>query len=107
MSNLFDVIRNLSAGEFSTEAEARLASLVTAIDERGGSGTLTLTLKIKKTTRSGAMTITGESVSKPPKMPPHEALMFPTPQGRLTKNHPGQGDLPLQAVPISVAQQGE
>lgn len=93
-----DTLRQIGGGALIDEASDKLAALVTAIGESGGTGKLTLELSIKKATRGGAMHITGAIKMTKPKDLPMEALMFATPEGNLVVDDPNQMKLNLTQV---------
>ena len=92
-----DIIRQISGGEFLDKASDLMQELNLAIDERGGSGSVTLKISVKKTT-SGAMTVTGKATLSKPAEAPMESILFITPEGNLVPNNPRQQDLKLKVV---------
>lgn len=94
-----DTLRHIGGGVFIDTASEQLAELIRAIDTAGGSGSLTLTIGVKKTTRGGAMLLTGKTSLKKPAEEPMEAILFATPEGNLLKDDPRQQKLDLKQVP--------
>ena len=92
-----DTIRHIGFGSFIDEASDELNKVVSAVEETGKQGSVTLKISVKKATRSGAMHIAGNVTSKLPDMP-HEAMMFPTPEGNLVTNDPNQENLDLKVA---------
>jgi hypothetical protein len=93
---LADTLRHIGAGVFIDQASDQLAELVSAVDERGKSGTLTLQISIKKASRGGAMNVTGKITVKKPAEELMEALLFATPDGNLVADDPHQQKLDLK-----------
>lgn len=54
-----DTLRHIGGGVFIDIASDKLAELVAAVAATGKSGSIDLKIKMKKTTRGGAMHITG------------------------------------------------
>lgn len=99
-----DTLRSLGHGTFIDEASDALNKLVTAVDETGRAGKLTLTLSIKKATRgSGAMVIQDEIKLSMPKQDSRETMLFATPEGNLVTEDPRQQSLELRTVQNATA----
>lgn len=94
-----DVLRHIGGGVFLDSASDEMAALVSAVDASGKSGTLTLTIAVKKATRGGAMHIAGKVAVKKPGDDPMEAMLFATPEGNLIAEDPRQQKLDLKQVP--------
>jgi len=91
----FDTLRDVRAGEVLDELAAKLQELVHAVQSTNGSGRLTLHLDVKPMKGSSeAVVITDEIKLKKPEIKSKGTVMFPTPEGNLTRQHPRQDDLP-------------
>ena len=93
-----DALRHIGGGVFIDTASEQMAELIRAIDIAGGSGSLTLTITAKKTTRGGAMLLIGKTSLKKPAEEPMEAILFATPEGNLLAEDPRQAKLDLKQV---------
>lgn len=101
-----DTLRSLGHGSFIDDASDALNKLVTAVDETGRGGKLTLTLAIKKATRgSGAMVVQDEIKLTMPKMDSRETMLFATPEGNLVTEDPRQQKLDLKTVTKATEEQ--
>ena len=96
-----DTLRHIGGGVFIDVASDKMAELVAAVDSSGKSGKLTLEVKVKKTTRGGAMHITGTMRLTKPAEEPMEALLFATPEGNLVADDPHQQKLDLKIAPAA------
>lgn len=94
-----DTLRHIGGGVFIDVASDKMAELVAAVDSSGKSGKLTLEVKVKKTTRGGAMHITGKVKLTKPAEEPMEAMLFATPEGNLVAEDPHQQKLDLKVAP--------
>lgn len=93
-----DTIRHIGGGVFIDTASEKLKELVAAVDASGKPGKINLAITIKKTTRGGAMHVSGTvSVTKPPEEP-LECMLFATPEGNLVADDPKQTKLDLRSV---------
>lgn len=93
-----DVLRKVAGGVLLDRTSDQFADLVRTIDASGGSGTLTLTLTVKKASRGGAMLVTGKCATKKPADDPLEAMLYATPEGNLVADDPRQEKLDLKSV---------
>lgn len=98
MANIIETIRRIGGGAFLAQLNDELAELVKKVDASDKNGALTLTIGVKKATKSGAMTIVGKSTLKNPPEEPMEALLFATPDGNLVPDNPHQQKLDLKVV---------
>ena len=96
---LTEILKMLSEGSVDGEAGERMAELVSAVDSTGKSGSLTIKLTLKKTSKS-AMSILADVKMSKPQDAPDSTLMFPTPEGNLLLNDPRQQSLELKQVPV-------
>lgn len=95
-----DVLGDLGQGHFLGEAGDALQQLVNAVSETGRGGSLTLTLKLKKSARGAcAITVQDDIKLTLPKQDARETMMFATPEGNLLTEDPRQSKLPLQTAP--------
>ncbi|MCL2829382.1 MAG: hypothetical protein FWD77_01440 [Betaproteobacteria bacterium] len=96
-----DTLRHIGGGIFMDTASDQLAELVQAVETSGKAGKIVLEIAVKKTTRSGAMTLTGKiRLVKPPEEP-METLLWATPEGNLLSEDPNQRTLDLKRVPTA------
>lgn len=94
-----DTLRQIGGGSYLDEASETLAELVNAVAASGKAGKLTLEIKVKKTTRGGAMHIAGTCKVSKPAEEPMEAMLFATPEGNLVAEDPHQQKLDLRVAP--------
>ena len=92
-----DSLRHLQGGMFLEDASEQLAELVSAVDNTGKAGTITLVISVKKMSK-GAMGVTGSIKLRKPQEAPDATLMFPTPEGNLLTEDPRQQKLALKTV---------
>lgn len=97
--SITDTLRHLEAGCLIDDASEKLAELVKAVDATGKTGTLTLTLKLRKAT-AGALAVTGNVSVKKPAEPAIESLLFATPEGNLLTEDPRQTKLDLKPIAV-------
>ncbi|WP_317205456.1 hypothetical protein [Janthinobacterium sp.] len=93
---LADTLRHIGGGVFIDMASEKMSELVSAVAERGKSGSLTLQITVKKASRGGAMNVTGKVTVKKPAEELMEALLFATPEGNLVADDPHQQKLDLK-----------
>lgn len=90
-----DTLRDVRAGQAIDELDAQLQQLVQDIQRTGKAGTLKLVLDIKPMKGSTeAVVVKATVTSKPPVMTDDGTVLFPTPEGNLTRSHQRQPDLP-------------
>lgn len=90
-----DTLRDVRAGEVLDEMSAKLQELVHAVQSTNAAGRITLSLDVKPMKGSTeAVVITDEIKLKKPEIKSKGTVMFPTPEGNLTRSHPRQDDLP-------------
>lgn len=106
---IVDSLRHLQGGTFLDEASDRLAELVSAVDNTGKAGKITLEISVKKLSK-GAMAVVGKISLCAPQEAPESTLMFPTPEGNLLTEDPRQQKLTLKTVeammPVELKQVG-
>jgi len=98
VKTITDTLRLIGGGSFMDDAEVRLTELVKAVNETGRNGKVELIISVKKTTRGGAMLITGKVKSTLPTGEPMEVVLFATEHGQLTPDNPIQQCLDLRVV---------
>lgn len=98
MANIVETLRRIGQGGFLSQLDEELTELVQKVDESGKNGSLTVSIQIKKATKSGAMQIVGKSTLKNPLEEPMEALLFATPEGNLVADNPHQQKLDLKLI---------
>ena len=96
-----DTLRHIGGGALLDAASDKLAELVGAVDSTGKTGSITLTITVKKATRGGAMHITGKVKLTKPAEEPMEAMLFATPEGNLVADDPHQQKLDLKVAPAA------
>ena len=96
---LSQTLHHIGNGSFITEAETELQNLIRTVEETGKTGNIALIISAKKVSRAGAMQIGGKVKITLPKVDPHEALLWPTPDGDLVADDPSQQKLDLKQVP--------
>jgi hypothetical protein len=92
-----DTLRLLEGGTLIDSLSEKLNNLVKHVYETGKPGEIILKLKVKRVSGS-ALGITPTVEVKVPKEKPDETLLYATPDGNLTTEHPKQRSLELQAV---------
>lgn len=90
-----DWFSELSKGRIHDEATEQLAALVTAIQETGKKGELTIRVVVKPQPKMDGRAVTAEATvaTKPPKADAATSLFF-VDGSRLVRNDPEQLDLP-------------
>ncbi|MES2814501.1 MAG: hypothetical protein V4720_06365 [Pseudomonadota bacterium] len=78
-------------GEISTEADAALTDILTALREFGGAGKLTLTLKLKLN-KTGQIELAPDLKTEKPRRAMSTGLFFADQDGRLLRRDPDQPD---------------
>jgi len=106
MARLFtDVIRDIAGGELVDEATTAINNLVSAVDETGKGGSLTIKISVKPNGRGGGMNVGYDVAAKLPQGEKLTSVMWPTPEGDLLASDPRQKSLDLKTVPAAVATQ--
>lgn len=83
-----DLMTTVSGGEFDANVTSDLRDLIAAVNETGGSGTLTVTLKVKKEKRMVVVKPTHKTAL--PKPAVDADMFFVDEHERLTKDDPKQ-----------------
>lgn len=91
-------MHHIGDGFFISSASDKLAELVREVKETGKTGKIELIIRIKKSTRGGAMHITGDIKLTKPKSDPMEAMLFVDDNDELTPDNPHQHSLDLKVV---------
>lgn len=93
-----DTMHHIGNGFFISSASDKMAELVQRVNESGKTGKIDLTITVKKSTKSGAMHITGKIKATMPADEPMETLLFATEDGALTPHNPYQQNLNLTVI---------
>lgn len=90
-----DTLRDVRAGQAIEELDTQLQQLVQDVQRLGKGGSLKLLVEIKPMKGSTeAVVVKATVTSKPPVMTDDGTVLFPTPEGNLTRNHHRQPELP-------------
>lgn len=81
-----ETLLKIAGGELVAKASEQLNEVVNAVDNLGGSGTVTIKLTIKQT-KAGVVMVNGKSTFTKPENP-MDSLMFVTPEGNLEDENP-------------------
>lgn len=84
------VLQELNRGRTARELSEELAQLVSAVQETGKAGTLTLTLSLKPSKMTGALELTDKVSVKVPAFDRSASLFFAAADGSLTRDDPSQ-----------------
>jgi hypothetical protein len=99
-----DTVDSLRGGALTEEATKELQALNLLCQDTGRAGSITLTITFKPG-KGGHFEILDEVKVKKPKAEKGTSLMFPTPEGFLSRNHLKQDELPgLRSVESTPAQ---
>lgn len=85
-------ITQIRGGSLDDELTDALAECVRAVDEQGGTASLTLKISVKRSgkTNSGYVKVSADFSKKLPKPESIEAVLFATPDGALWEDNPKQ-----------------
>jgi len=90
-----DTLREVRAGMAIDELDANLQQLVQDVQRTNKGGSLKLTVEIKPMRGSTEAVVVKASVSvKAPTFSDNGTVLFPTPEGNLTRHHHKQDELP-------------
>lgn len=90
-----DTLRDLRGGETLNELEDKLQQLVHAVQATNGGGSISLVIEVKPAKGSSeAVIVTDHIKTKLPQVRAQGTLMFPTPEGNLSRQNPNQRELP-------------
>lgn len=93
-----DTMHHIGNGFFISTASDRFQELVRKVNDTGKPGSIDLKISVKKTSKTGAMHITGKCKANMPAEEPMETLLFATDEGVLTPDNPHQAKLDLKVV---------
>lgn len=92
---LFDTLRDLRGGEVIEDLAAQLQELVQAVQITGRAGSVTLRLDVKPMDSGTEAFVVADTITaKPPRIKSAGTVMFPTPEGNLTRQSQRQDELP-------------
>jgi hypothetical protein len=104
---IFDTLRDLRGGTVLDDLGSQLNDLVTAVQETGKGGTLSLTISVKPMASSrDAVVVTDDIVLKAPRITSAGTVMFPTVDGNLQRTHERQDELPGLSIAGRAAAEG-
>jgi hypothetical protein len=90
-----DFVRTSRSGVLAEQIEAEFALVMQAVNATQNSGKITLTLEIKPEKRSSETAVIIDTIkSTIPKFSNMGTIVFPTPDGRVSFQHPAQGTIP-------------
>lgn len=89
----FSTIEDMNRGRVLIDIEDQLKKICVEVAENGGSGVLTLQLKVMATKR-GMTEVTAKVSSKLPTPKPEPAVFFLNDRNELVRDDPKQSDLP-------------
>ena len=90
-----DTLRDVRAGQAIEDLDTHLQQLVQDVQRTGKAGSMKLTVEIKPMKGSTeAVVVKATVTSKPPVISDDGTVLFPTPEGNLTRNHHRQPELP-------------
>jgi hypothetical protein len=93
--NFIHAVSTLKKGKLIDQLDRELSELILAVDQRNGSGELTLKIKVSRAKgAASAQIIKAQVDTKLPQFADNGDLMFPTPEGRITRDNPDQKILP-------------
>lgn len=87
-----DTLMDVRGGDLVSELTGQMRELVAAVKANGGSGELTLRLKVKRAAKGTGSTlvIVDEVKVKPPKFEENETILFANEEGDLQRSDPRQ-----------------
>lgn len=90
-----DTMREVRAGQVLDDLDAKLQELVQAVQSTGGAGELTLKISVKPMKGSTEACVVADDIKlKTPQIKSAGTVMFPTPEGNLSRKHPRQEEIP-------------
>lgn len=100
-----ETLRDVRGGSALEEMDVKLQELVHAVQITGGAGQLSLTISIKPMKGSSEAVVVADVIKlKAPEVKSAGTVMFPTPEGFLSRQHPKQDDLP--GITLATARAG-
>ena len=84
-------IKMIRGGELDAELSEKLAECVTAVDQQGGTATLTIKISVKRSGQNtGYFKVSAATSTKLPKVEPMESILYGTQDGTLWEDNPKQ-----------------
>lgn len=93
MKTFIDVLGRADRGQLKRDIETAMGEITDAVQQRGGTGKITVSLDIKR--KGDAFQISASMEHKLPKAPRLDAIMFLDDDGALVGRDPRQPDLPV------------
>lgn len=90
-----DALQDIRGGDLVNELTLELRQLVSVVKANGGTGEITLKLRVKRALKgsSASLVIVDEVKSKLPKLEENETILFANEEGDLQRNDPRQPKL--------------
>ncbi len=103
----FDTLRDLRGGTVIDELDDKLQALVQSVQRTEKPGKLVLTVHVGPAKGSSeALVVRADIVAKEPTLTDNGTIMFPTPEGNLTRSNHKQRELPGIVLADSGARNG-
>ena len=103
----YDFLREHRNGVTHDDISDALQDLVSAVVTEGKAGKLTVTINIKPAGReSGALEVSTEIKSAPPKATPGTSIFFASPENNLIRHDPRQATMELREIGPVMAHKG-
>ena len=92
---LFETLRDLRGGQVIDDMAVNIQELVQAVQSTGKAGSLTMKIVVTPMKGSTEAFVIKDNISlKKPTIESAGTVLFPTPEGNLTRTHPKQDNLP-------------
>lgn len=105
MIHFSEQLRMIRSGDLDAELTEKMADCVKAVDEQGGTATLTLKITVKRSgNNSGYFKVSATASTKLPKAEPIESILYGTQDGALWEDNPKQTRLFDQPAAIAGAE---
>lgn len=92
---LFDTLRDLRGGQVIDDLALNIQELVQAVQSTGKAGSMKLTIVVTPMKGSTEAFVIKDTIAlKKPMIESAGTVLFPTPDGNLTRTHPKQDSLP-------------
>ena len=102
-----DFLREHRNGATHDDISDALQELVAAVTAEGKSGKMTITIAIKPMGReSGALEVSADIKSAPPKAAPGASVFFASPENNLIRQDPRQATMELRDIGPAMAHKG-
>lgn len=99
MIEFSEQLKQIRGGDLDAEITEALAECVRAVDEGGGTASVTLKLTVKRAAGNrGYIGVKDEVTKKLPKKPAGESILFAQPDGTLWDDNPRQERMDLQPI---------